>query len=211
MFKVTVSGEYRTNLGKEGDLVDFEGVVGIMPECKEEWVLSHVKNRYLTRWIKADGRYKNRVNSVRTVYIDNIEKIKGSPSCFGKDIKGMSWDELQDLAVCKHLLAIPLINATDLRQARETAYLEYSTRILDKSINIKSQDYSFIGLPVLVVSGDGAVAAEDEKESNEEAISNAQDEKEFTREELKKLATEKGLKFPANIKYDKLYNMLFGK
>ena len=65
MLKVTVSGEYRTSNGKEGDIVEFENVVGIMPDCNEDWVLSHVKNRYLARWIKADARYKQRMNSGR--------------------------------------------------------------------------------------------------------------------------------------------------
>lgn len=210
MLKVTVSGEYRTSNGKEGDIVEFENVVGIMPDCNEDWVLSHVKNRYLARWIKADARYKQRMNSVRTLYIDNIEVVKGVASCYGKDIKAMTWEELQDLAVCKHLLAIPLINATDIRQARETAYFEYSDKIVGNKIDIR-KDYSYINLPELKVKG-AEVYVEEPKVSNEDAIKDLQEEThEFTRDELKKLATDKGCKFPANIKYERLYEMVFGK
>lgn len=209
MLKVTVSGDYRTSGGVHGDLVDFENVVGIMPECPEEWIKSHISNRFIGQWIKADSRYPARFNSRRSIYIDKIEKVAGKPSCVGKDIKDLNWVELQELAVLKHLCKIPLIHAVDIRSARETAYLEYSEKILDKKIDINRKGYAFSDLPSLVVVAEG-IAEEEVKQTNEEAIEQAQEETgEFTLEELKALAKKNGMEIPSKISYAKLYRMVF--
>lgn len=209
MFKVTISGDYRTSGGVHGDIVDFDGVTGIMPECDEAWVQSHVMNRFVGIWLKADKRYPARFNSLRSVYVDGIERIKGTPSCIGKNIKELSWEELQELAVAKHLLRIPLIQATDIRTARETAYLEYSEKILGKKINVNNPEYSYAKLPALVVSSDG-IADDEPTQTNEEAIAQAQEEnKEFTLDELRKLAKDKGIEFHPRTGYAKLYSMVF--
>lgn len=209
MLKVTISGDYRTSGGAHGDIVDFEKVVGVMPECPEEWVKSHIMNRFLSQWLKADSRYPARFNARRSVYIDSIEKVSGQPSCIGKDIKVLSWDELQELAVLKHLCRIPLTHAVNIRSARETAYLEYSDKILNNKIDTNRKDYSFAELPALVVQAEG-VAEEDVKKSNEEVISQVQEETgEFTLDELKTLAKEKGIEHPTKIGYNRLYRLVF--
>lgn len=222
MLRITVSGDYRTNGGKEGNIVDFENVVGIMPDCNldENGILSHVKARYLAQWVKDDKRYTARFASARTTYIDKVEKVAGTPSCIGKDIKSLSWEELQDLAVLKNLLRIPLEHSVDLREARETAYLEYSKLILMEEINTKAPGYSFIKLPALKVEHEGMAVLED-KQSNEDAIAAEQEngdinsvpggDQTFTIEELRKVADAKGIKYYPATGKKKLYAMIFGE
>jgi hypothetical protein len=212
MFKVTVSGDYRTSGGAQGDIIDFEGVVGLMPECNEDMVLSHVQNRCLGAWIKADKRYTARFNARRTVYLDGIEKVKGHPSCNGKDIRRMSWEELQDLAISKNLLRIPLTHAVDLRAAREIAYLQYSKDVLGEPVDVKSPEYDFAKLPALIVDGEADAAAPEVKLNNEEALKEAQDvDSDFTFAELKKMAKEKGVKFSNKTSKKELSVLLFGE
>ena len=220
MLKVTVSGDYRTSGGKEGNVVDFESVTGLMPDCDldENGILSHVKVRYLGKWIKEDKRYTARFADARTTYIDKIEAVSGAPSCIGKNIKDLSWDELQDLAVLKNLLRIPLVHSTDLRAARETAYLQYAKHILMNDIDTKKESYNFLKLPAIIVTHDGIVAAAEEQKSNEAMIASEQEasvvdtnDTTFTLEELKKIAKERGVKYPPAIGQKKLYDLLFGK
>lgn len=211
MFKVTVSGDYRTSSGA-GDVVDFDGVVGLMPECNKEMVLSHVQNRYIGSWIKADGRYKERFSSIRTVYVDSIEVVPGEASCNGKDIKKLTWPELQDLAVSKNLLRIPLTHAVDLRNARETAYIQYSENVLDKKVDTRNTEYDFAALPELIVAGKASPAPTVIPQSNEDALRESQEaDGEFTFAELKKLAKEKGISFSNTTKKVELMNLLFPK
>jgi len=211
MLKVTISGDYRTSGGVHGDVVDFENVVGIMPECSEDWIQSHVMNRFIGQWLKADSRYPARFNSRRTCYIDKVEKVAGNASCIGKDIKSLNWDELQELAVIKNLFQIPLIHATDLRAARETAYLQYSEKVLGKKINMAKKDYSYVDLPALLVKHNDGKAEVESKLSNEDVLNDAQSEGEFTKDELIKLATEKGLDVDGRWGYKKLHDAVFSK
>lgn len=212
MFKVTVSGDYRTNGGSQGDIIDFEGVVGFMPECNEAMVMSHVQNRYLGAWIKADKRYTARFASRRTVYIDKIEKVAGEAICNGKDIKAMSWDELQALAVAKNLLQIPLSHAVDLRAAREIAYVEYSKRVLGDPIDQKEEGYDFMKLPALICDGKVEAPELDKKLSNEEVLTEEEEVgTDFSFAELKKLAKDKGVKFNKQTTKKDLYALLFPK
>ena len=212
MFKVTVSGDYRTSGGVAGDVVDFENVVGYMPECDKEMILSHVQNRYLGAWIKADKRYTARFNSRRTVFVDDVQVVPGEASCNGKDIKKMTWPELQDLAVAKNLLRIPLTHAVDLRNAREIAYLQYAEKVADKKINVKNPDYDFNTLPALIVVGKVQAAKIEVPQSNEDAIKEvADDGGEFTFAELKRLAKDKGIAFTNKTKKSELMDFLFPK
>lgn len=216
MLKVTVSGDYRTS-GKSGsDIVDFEGVVVIMPECHEDFIMPNVQNRLLQIAIKGDKRYTQRFEMFRTVYIDKVEKIAGQPSVVGKNIKELSWEELQELACYKNLRIIPAYRATDLRYAREAAYIEYSKHILGKEIDKEAKGYNFVELPDLFVDGSDKKAASPKQKTNEDALNDEQDnkgseDKTFTLEELKKIAKEKGIKLPANVSYDKAFKLVIGQ
>jgi hypothetical protein len=208
MFKVTVSGDYRTNGGSQGDVIDFNEVVGYMPECAEEMVMSHIQNRLLGDWIRADKRYTARFSARRTVFIDKIEVVPGVPSCNGKDIKKMSWGELQDLAISKNLLRIPLKNAVSEREAREIAYLEYSDKVLDEKINTKDE-FNFSKLPALIVEGELEAAAPERKISNEEAIAEEEEvSSDISFSDLKKEAKRRDIKFSNKTSKKELIELL---
>jgi len=217
MFKVTVSGSYRTGSGKGSEIVDFENVTGVMPECAEELIQSNVMRRMLPIWIKADKKYTQRYDMVRTCYIDKVETIKGQPGIVGKDVKELAWEELQELMVWKNLRKIPTFRSTDLRIAREIAYLEYS-KLLGKEINTKAKGYNYVNLPALVIKDDGKIAATPETKTNEEVLQGEQEntgvatgsgpDKTFTLAELKQIAKDKGIKLPANISYARAFELV---
>jgi hypothetical protein len=134
MLEVTCSGAYRNN----GNLEDFTDLKMLMPDCPEEWVKSNAINRCFM--MQAEKTFKKRVDSIHSLYIDSVEKLapqknkKGEevellPSCCGKKIKSLNWEELQDLAMMFCLRAIPLYRSCDLRSARVTAYKEYVNKI----------------------------------------------------------------------------------
>lgn len=213
---VTVSGDYRTGTKVGSDVIDFEGVVGKMPDCPEDFIMFHVQNRMLPIWIKADKRYPQRFEMMRTVYIDKVERVQSVPAIIGKNIKELSWEELQELAVLKNLRHIPPYRSTDLRSAREVSYLEYSEHILGNKINVSEKNYNYADLPALIIDGGGKKASNPKLKTNEDAISHEQESKEtisdsedtFTLDELKKLAKKKGIKLPANVSYDRAYEIV---
>lgn len=140
MITFECSGSYSSSTGSVNDVVDFEGLKGVMPSCDEEWINSHVQNRYLPILLKDSKKYVKRFDMMRKCYLDDYKIDDEEPDIIGKDILKMDWKELQDLAVYKHLLEIPLFQATSLRQARQTAYLAYNEKILGKVINRRKDE-----------------------------------------------------------------------
>ena len=145
-----------------------------MPDCGDDFIMSHVQNRMLPIWIKADKRYPHRYDMFRTVYIDGYERIEGTSKIIGKDIKSLSWEELQELAVLKNLRNIPAMRATDLRYAREKAYVEYSKNILGKTIDTNEEGYNFSELPALTIDATSKKASNPKQRTNEEVLDGEQ-------------------------------------
>lgn len=216
LLKVTVSGDYRTS-GKAGsDIVDFDNVVITMPDCIDDHIMFNVQNRMLQIAILKDKRYTQHYEMFRSVYVDKVERIEGKSAIIGKNIKELTWEELQELAVYKHLRDIPGYRATDLRYAREKAYIEYSKHFLGKKIDPDAKGYNFANLPDLVVDGTDKVATAPTQKSNEESLKEEQEsratneEKTFTMKELRKLAKDKGIKLPPNVTYNEAVKLVIG-
>lgn len=136
MMKVICSGAFRNNK----EMNDFSDFVIVMPDCPDEWIKSNCINRCFVRM--AEKVFKKRIDSIHSLYVDAVEKdYKGKdgketkPSCCGKNIKSLTWDELQDLAIMFCLREIPLYRQGDLRTAREIAYKEYLTKIAGQELN----------------------------------------------------------------------------
>lgn len=216
MLKVTISGSYRT---ADRDIVDFEGVTGLVPDADEDIVAMHVRRRHAPMWIGAetdkDGnkKYNRRVHSIRECFVDDMEKVDGTPSYVGKDIKEMTYEELQDLALGKDLRNIPLFKKASLRVTRERAYLAYSGAH-GQPVDDKAEGYNYAKLPKLLV--DGAVRRETEgKISNETLIqleqnSTGNPKDTMTLEDLKKVADGAGIKYHHNIGIEKLRALVLG-
>lgn len=142
MLRVKCSGAFRNNK----EMNDFENFEIIMPDCPDEWIKANCINRCFVR--AAEKVFKKRIDSIHSLYVDSVEKdykpkdgkeIK--PSCCGKNIKSLTWDELQDLAIMFNLREIPLYRDGDLRRAREIAYKQYCTKIAGQKFE---KDFNFM-------------------------------------------------------------------
>jgi len=220
--KVTISGSYKT---AQGDIIDFEDVSGVIPFVDEDHAFMHIKSRHAASWIKSmlkengEKMYGERIEKIRQVFMDDIEEVKADFSYVGKDIKQMSYDELQDLATAKDLRYIPLpkfVSGFSLRETRVRAYVAYSDKILDKIVDENEEGFNFASLPALIVDGDVRMELSG-KITNDEVLDQVAKEvdisgktKSLSLDELKNIADKKGIKYHWNIGHDKLYNMLYG-
>lgn len=213
MLKVTLTGAYYSGSGKVKETVDFE-LQGIIPNINQDRILQACKCRMVKVWLANDKTYTKRVDRIVTCYVDNIEEVDGDPSIIGKNIKELSWDELQALAVWKNI-KIPLYKTMDLRTAREKSYLLYS-ELLGNEIDPKADGYNYASLPELIIEDDGAVREPEDQKTNEDIIENEQENESvkdngtLTLAELKKVAKAKGIKIPQNVSKKELEKLVFG-
>lgn len=137
MLEVYVSGAFRNN----GEMVDFTDVKLVMPECEEEMIKSNAINRCFAR--QGEKVFKKRIDSIHSLYVDKVKSNdKAIPTCAGKQIKELDWDELQDFAIMYNLRGVPLFRATDLRTARIKAAREYAEKILGEK-HEKEENYNW--------------------------------------------------------------------
>lgn len=235
--KVTVSGSYKT---ANGDIIDFEDVKGIIPLVDEEHAKMHVRRRYASEWVRelkseTDKKvYPERIDRMRQVFIDDIEETIHDFSFKGKDIKKMTYEELQDLATLKDLRSVPLpkkISGVDIRDMRTKAYLEYSEKVKGELIDERSPlpehaskvggrlQFDFAKLPELVVEDEAPRTETAGKITNDDILDQemkpqklgSQHKDQFTLQQLKDLADKNNIKYHWNIGFDRLYEQLFSK
>lgn len=223
--KITISGSYRNS---KREAIDFDGVTGIIPFVDEDLAKMHVQSRYARVWIKnakdAEGGklYPERIEDMRQTFIDSIEVVDANFSFFGKNIKEMTAEELQDLATYKDLRVIPLpkeASGADLREIRTVAYAAYSDAFFGTNF-MKDKDqegFNFATLPALVVEGaqrrDPTI-----KLTNDEVLQKEQERMDvastpkanMTIDELRKLAKQKNIPFSQNTGFDDLYAKVYG-
>lgn len=211
--KVTISGSYKAH---NGDVIDFDDLVGFCPMVSQEKCEQHVRGRYVFDWLavavddEGKRKYPIKVDTMRQVFVDEIMKLKADFNYIGKNIKEMSYDELQDLAVANDLMRVPLPKSQSgisLREIRQIAYLEYSKHVLGSEIDNNHEDYNYAELPELIVGGQITVT-KDEHMSNDEIIE--AEGSHLTLDELKVIADAKGMKYHHNIGANKLYNLIYG-
>lgn len=156
MLRVICSGAYRNN-GEMNDFSDFEI---IMPDCPEDWIQMNATKRCFVR--QAEKKFKKRVDSIHSLYIDKVEPLKDKdekimPSCCGKKIKSLGWEELQDLAIMFCLREVPTYRSGDLRSARIIAYRTYGNKILGKDYK---DGFDFAAAPDFTVPNEVTVRGE---------------------------------------------------
>ena len=227
MLKVKIEGDYYTH-SKTMEFFTLEGVIPDVPVKDEEggvhegMVLSHMQNRYFWLWSKDAGL--KGVSTLRTCSISSISEVNGKPSFVGKNIKDMSWVELQDLAVAHNLLEVPHPQVYSLKEAREKAYQVYSRDILGREIDPRDPGYSYLKLPDLFVDDDGRIAETAHKKDNEEILNeeganrnvnqkgkttDGGKKKRITFAELKKVAKDRNIEYNDSEGYDILYKKVF--
>lgn len=214
-YKVTLSGTYRNGANES---VDFQEVTGFIPLVDEDMAQAMCVKRYAKVFITQDKRYKDRVTRTRSVYVDSMEPCYHEFSYVGKDIKQMTYEELQDLATAKDLRSIPLYKAGGLREAQVAAYAAYSKAILREDIGEKEPGFKFAELPPLIVGDDVALRNTPESRTVDEIVQDEVEGKKpagvekvkVSREEMVKLAKDRGIQFHPAIGDEKLYKKLFG-
>ena len=219
--KVTISGSYKT---AQGDIIDFEDVQGVIPLVDEDHAFMHIKSRYAAVWVKStmngkgEKEYPDRIEKIREVFIDETSEVDSDFSYVGKDIKKMTYEELQDLATAKDLRYIPLpkfSSGFSLRDARVRGYISYSEKVMNKTIDQNDQDFNYADLPALFVDGEARKEIS-KKITNDEIIdqeasnTTGKAKDNLTLEDLKSIADKKGINYHWNVGFDKLYSMLYG-
>lgn len=217
-YKVKISGSYK---GHENEIFDFTGLEGVVPYNTEEIAKQHIKGRFVSMWIlKNPEVYKNRLQKTREVYYD-VELVDSVTtaefSYVGKDVKQMTWEELQDLAIANDLKAVPLYKKMSLRQAQEISYADYYLRTTGKVLDRKAKDYNYSRLKPLIAD-DKIRQNKTKTMTNEEVIEREQHitdlessvDTSLSLDDLKAIADEKNIPYHATIGRAALYKKLYG-
>lgn len=246
LYKATISGSFKAS---DGDIESYDRVTGYIPAIDDDKAQQMIIKRYARIWIgqvnKKDSNGKEidepkykRVQRVREVFIDSIDDADGkSLSYVGKDIMEMNFEELQDLAAAKDLIAIPLYKTGSLVNARRIAFCEYANKIHgwtepvlnpktkkmeQKPLDWRRQGFNPSKFPQIVVDGtlrrDGFEPDDVESSIETEALlmkhGNAapptSGDSRLTIEQLKTIAKAKNIPFNASIGYDTLYKKIYG-
>lgn len=188
--KVSISGNYQAY---DGDYVDFANLSGAIP-CEEySDVASLTSARYALMWLQKSKPAKT-IKRIRVVYLETHDEAEAEFSFLGKDIREMSFEELQDLAAFTGLRGIPLYKKMSLEEARRKAYGLYAKIILNKQIDTNDEDFKLVLAEPIIVG---------------KSTPKVDTTKEYTIEELKAIAKQRGLSVGPNIGYEKLYQKLF--
>ena len=208
--KVKLSGSYRK---AKREIVDFEGIEGIVPFCDPDVAYMHIRKRYVPMWIAGKKEFTDRLSSVREVHVDEMEEIEHSFSYVGKDIKEMTFEELQDLATAFDLREIPLWKKTSLVHTRTIAYAAYSKKVLNAEVDYQGEGFSLANVPSVVVK-EGNRREKTGKVTNEDIINAEMSSPSVPKhtmdlDDLKKIADQRGIEYHPNIGFDKLYERLY--
>lgn len=203
-YKITISGDYRSD---NREVVDFDNVVGYVPVTDDDLVYQCVRHRYAEMWIRNDERYTRRFRTIRVCEIVSQEEVDYDFSYVGKDVREMSYSELQDLATAKQLSRIPAFRKSGLLTARKVAYGELMEKMKGKKLDLNDETFSLSDMPPLVV--DGSV---DNVRKMKPSISDIIDQQtNLTVERLKEILDEKGIAYHHRAGFDKLYELAFGE
>jgi hypothetical protein len=216
LLKFTIHGSFHTSDNK---VIDFEDLQGVVPYTDIDIAKMHIRSRYAVKWIReavdADGNkaYPERIENIRQVFIDEPEEVEGELSFIGKDIREMNENELQDLATAKDLRRVPVprhVSGQSIQEMRIAAYANYYAVVYGVDIDVSKEGFTLSNQEPCIV-GDGVLTSP-ANTTNDEYLNNVEDDSgKPTMAELVSLAREKGIKHHVNIKYDNLYERLFGE
>jgi hypothetical protein len=155
LLKAMISGSFKT---ADGKIESFDKVVGYLPALDDDKAQQMVIRRYARIWVSQvkkkdrdgteldEAKYPH-IQRIREVFVDSIEDVEnGDPnfgkqlSYVGKEIMDMNFEELQDLAAAKDLIAVPLYKKGSLIIARRIAFCEYANKVLGWKDTIEVPD-----------------------------------------------------------------------
>ena len=206
-YKVKLSGSYRS---ADGDVIDYQGLEGYIPFSEEEKVAAAAIKRYALMWLSDSPKYPKSIKVVREVFIDYLEFVEEHRFSFvKKNIKDLTFPELQDLAVAKDLRAIPLYKAGSLKNAQQLAYVEYANKVLGKDYDHREEGFNFHRLPNIVINDDWQINHDESSPTEQVMEDEFAGKKTLSFEDLKKIAKDKNIEFSPNIGYGTIYKRVF--
>lgn len=201
--KVSITGSYHA---EGGNVVDYEFKDKIIPFISDDKAHQHLMGRYALMWVRNDREnYPERIDRIRECYVESIEEVEAPADRFtfvGKDIMELSFEEIQDAAVAKDLLSVPLFRTGSLREQRLALYREYSKHVLGKEVNT---DVPLSKLAKIHVDGDVREQG-DEMLTNEEFL----EQEGMSHEELMVAVKAAGHKVKGRPTRDELLKILRG-
>lgn len=209
-WKITLSGTY---VDGAKQTQDYQDLVGVIPLVPEDQIQFWAGNRCVQMWVIADKEtYPQRFGRVREVFVDNVEEVNVDAKEFGfvgKNIKDMTYEDLQMLAICKGIPTIPHFKTGSLRTQREVAYKEYHKEVLKDEV---LDDFNYGKAPDLVV-GDANVRIFKRHQVRNDLSHLAPTELDegMSLDDLKKIADSMGLKYKSNASKKTLMQMITGK
>lgn len=147
VLKLKVTGSYLRN----GEPNDYDLTV-YMPKCDEDHIQQAAMYRATPMALYKKG---TACDYLRSCYVDEIEEveltkdtpkeeaeaIKEAEAYMGKDIKTLTYEDIQNAAIAYQLQGVPLYHQTDIRESRQRFYYEYANNILELEIE-KDFDYA---------------------------------------------------------------------
>lgn len=170
VLKLKVSGSYlRSNESHDYELTVY------MPECDNDHIQQSAMNRATPMALKKNHM---EYDYLRSCYVDSIEAVelaKDTPkdeaeaikeveSYKGKDIKELSYEEIQNAAIAYQLIGVPLYKQTDVRESRQRFYYEYCKEVLGENIE---KDYDYANAKTVKLESDKKAAPKKQKTNTE--------------------------------------------
>lgn len=180
VLKVKTSGSYLRD-GKPNDY----SLTIYMPECDKDYIQMNAMRRAVPMALQLKGMM---CDYLRSCYIDEVEEvsvgkdtpkteadeIKAVDSYKGKDIKTLTYEEIQNAAMAYQLIGVPLYHQTDIRESRQRFYYEYATKILEREL---AKDFDFANARAIVL-GENKKARTEKSKSNTEILDGVEREQE---------------------------------
>ena len=210
--KCTISGTYKDH---KGEIKDYEAD-GVIPFTDEGKAHQACKNRFAKMWLAQQG---TSIKKIRECFLDEVEEVDHKFTFIGKDIKNMSAEELQDVAVYTNI-KVPAYKSTSIRNMRMKCIENYmlQVKLAPEEKVAKVMELSLKEIPKFVIDETVEPLVEQKTEVQDLAESMAEygvdiqtedEKKEYTLSTLKDLAKAKGIAHSPAIGYDKLYARVF--
>jgi len=199
--KLTFSGDYKAT---NGDIFGYDGVEVVIPFQEVDIATLHARARHLPMKLNQMAAKKGgelalkAIKNVRNSYVDSVEEVEHEFSFEGKDIRTLTFEEIQDVAVMFDLREVPLYKIGGLRHQLNSLYGIYSTKIEHKPVNHKEEYFSVNDMPPIFVGKAHKVQREVKPTFTEEAPEVQTD----SLEALKRIADSKGVKYHHKAGYD---------
>ena len=210
-FKITFSGSYKAS---NNDVFGFENLEVTVPYQEIDVALMHARARHLPMALAVKLRQGGgevslkAIKQIRESFDDSMEEIEYEFSFENKDIRSLTFEEIQDVALMYDLREVPAYKVGSLRHQLNVLYGIYSTLVLKNKIDYKAEYFNVVDLPPIYIGGTSRVSREMKATFKQE--DGPQDIPTDSLEALKKIADSKGIKYHHRVGYDKLYEQIYG-